>query len=330
MTGERRKETDVKAIVQSRYGSSDVLDCVEIDRPVIGDDEVLVRVRAASIGPWVTHLIEGDPLVMRLVVGLRKPKPVRSSDLAGVVVEVGEDVDGFRPGDEVYGEADAVFAEYAAMSPDAISLKPRNLSFAEAATVPVAGLTAVLGVRDVGGVQAGQRVLIIGAAGGVGTFAVQIAKALGAEVTAVCATNGLELVASLGADHVIDYTREDFTEQSTRYDVIYQGAGAQSIEDLRGVLTESGTLVLSSGEGGRWFGSLGRLAKALAISPFVGHNLRTFVAKANTENLKDLTRLVEAGQLTPVIDRIFPLDETADAVHHFQHGHGLGKTVVTI
>ena len=320
----------VKAIVQSRYGSADVLEYAEIDKPVIGDDEVLVRVRAASIGAWVTHLIEGDPLVMRLVSGLRKPKPVRSSDVAGEVVEVGSQVDGLGPGDEIYGEADAVFAEYAAVSPDAFALKPRNLSFAEAAAVPIAGQTAVLGLRDIGGVQTGRRVLIIGAAGGVGTFAVQIAKVLGAEVTAVCATNGLELVASLGADHVIDYTRENFTKRSTRYDVIYQGAGAQSIAELRGALTESGTLVLSTGEGGRWFGSLGRLAKALAISPFVGHDLRTFVGKSTTDNLNYLTELIEAGQITPIIDRTFPLDEMADAVRHFQHGHGLGKTVVTI
>ena len=330
MTIEETEGTDVKAIVQSRYGSADVLDYAEIDKPVIDDDEMLVRVRAASIGAWVTHFIEGDPLAMRLGFGLRKPKPVRSSDLAGEVVEVGKQVDGFQPGDEVYGEADAVFAEYAAVSPNAISRKPRNLSFAEAAAVPIAGQTALLGIRDVGGVQPGQRVLIIGAAGGVGTFAVQIAKVFGAEVTAVCATNGLELVASLGADHVVDYTREDFTKRSTRYDVIYQGAGAQSIAELRGALTESGTLVSSSGEGGRWFGSLGRLAKAMVISPFVGHDLRTFLAKPETDNLDYLTDLIEAGQISPVIDRTFALDETADAVRHFQHGHRLGKTVVTI
>ena len=320
----------MKAIVQSRYGSAEVLEYAEIDKPVIGDDEVLVRVRAASIGAWVTHLIEGDPLVMRLVLGLRKPKPVRSSDLAGEIVEVGKQVDGFQLGDEIYGEADAVFAEYTAVSPSTISLKPRNLSFDEAAAVPIAGQTALQGIRDVGGVQAEQRVLIIGAAGGVGTFAVQIAKVLDAEVTAVCATNGLEFASSLGADHVIDYTRENFTKRSTRYDVIYQGAGAQSIAELRGALTGSGTLVLSTGEGGRWFGPLGRLAKALVISPFVGHDLGTFVAKSNTDDLNYLTGLIEAGQINPIIDRTFPLDEMADAVRHFQHGHGLGKTVVTI
>jgi NADPH:quinone reductase-like Zn-dependent oxidoreductase len=207
---------------------------------------------------------------------------------------------------------------------------PRNLSFEATAAVPIAGQTALQGLRDIGSVQPGHRVLIIGAAGGVGTFAVQIAKVLGAEVTAVCATNGLELVASLGADHVVDYTEQDLTEQSARYDVIYQGAGAHSITELRGALTDSGTLVLSSGEGGRWFGPLGRLAKAMAISPFVSHDLRTFVATSNTDDLSYLNELAEAGQLTPVIDRTYPLAEMADAVRHFLHGHGQGKIVVTI
>lgn len=320
----------MKAIVQSRYGPAKVLEYSDIDCPVIGDEEALVRVRAASIGAWVTHFMEGDPLLMRLAFGLRRPKPVRSSDFAGEVVAVGRHVDGLRPGDEVYGEADAVFAEYAAVRPNAIARKPHNLSFEEAAAVPIAAQTALLGIRDVGSAQPGQRVLIIGSAGGVGTFAVQIAKVLGAEVTAVCATNGLEVVSSLGADHVIDYTREDFTEQAATYDLIYQGAGAHSIAELRGALTESGTLVLSSGEGGRWFGSLGRLAKALALSPFLRQDLRTFVATTKTNNLRYLTELIEDGQIFPVVDRAYPLSAMADAVRHFQHGHGHGKTVVTI
>ncbi len=320
----------MKAIVQSRYGSAEVLEYAEITRPVIDDDELLIRVRAASIGAWVTHFIEGDPLFMRLAFGLRGPKPVRESDLAGEVVEVGSKVTGFQLGEEVYGEAAAAFAEYATVSAKAVSLKPRNLSFTEAAAVPIAGQTALLGIRDHGAVQPGQRVLIIGAAGGVGTFAVQIAKVLGAEVTAVCAPNGLELVRSLGADNVIDYTQQDFTQQSERYDLIYHGAGSHSIAELRGALTDSGTLVLSSGEGGRWFGPLGRLAHAIVLSPFVSQDLRTFVAKPNTDNLDYLTELIEAGRITPVIDHTYPLVEMADAVRYFQQGHGPGKTVVTI
>jgi len=320
----------MKAIVQSRYGSADVLEYTDVQKPVVRDDEVLVRVRAASIGAWVTHVIEGDPLIMRLAFGLRRPKPIRSSDFAGEVVDVGKQVREFRAGDEVYGEADAVFAEYATAKPAAISQKPHSLSFEEAAAVPIAGQTALLGIRDVGSVQPGQRVLIIGAAGGVGTFAVQIARLLGADVTAVCGTSGLELVSSLGADNVIDYTSEDFPEQSTTYDLIYQGAGSHSISELRDALTESGTLVLSSGEGGRWFGPLGRLAQALALSPLLRQDLRTFVAKPDVDNLRHLTELIEGGRIITVIDRIYPLAEMAEAVRHFQHGHVHGKTVVTI
>ena len=240
---------------------------------------------------------------------LRRPRrQIRASDLSGRVVAVGSKVVRFRPGDAVYGESDRAFAEYAPAGQGAVSLKPKGLSFEQAAAIPIAGQTALLGLRDHGQVQPGQHVLIIGAAGGVGSFAVQIAKAKGAEVTGVCSTRNVDLVASLGADHVIDRMEGDVTAGPDRYDVVFQLAGSQSASELRELLTPSGTLVLSSGEGGRWFGPLGRLARAMVVSPFVGHRLCTYVATPNAVNLAHLTGLVEAGNLTPVVDRTFPLN----------------------
>lgn len=321
----------MKAIVQSRYGPADVLEPTNVAKPQITDDEVLVHVRAASIGAWVSHLVAGDPFLMRLGFGLRKPRQkIRASDLAGEVVAIGANVSQFQPGDEVYGEADAAFAEFVAVSPKTLSPKPRNLTFEEAAAVPIAGQTALLALRDHGNVQQGQHVLIIGAAGGVGTFAVQIAKTLGAEVTGVCSAHALSLVKSLGADHVIDYAEREFTTEPTRYDVILQLAGTESIANLRQVLTGSGTLVLSSGEGGKWLGPMVRLVKAIALDRFVDHDLRTFVAKTQPQNLAYLTDLIEAGDIMPVIDQALPLDQMADAMYHFQQGHNRGKTVVTM
>lgn len=320
----------MKAVVQYRYGSPDVLQVSEIGKPAIGADEVLVGVRAASVGAWADHVMQGDPLLMRLAFGLRKPSPVRETDLAGVVEGVGSNVSGFQPGDKVYGESKAAFAEFAAVSADAISPMPKNLTFAQAAAVPVAAQTALLGLRDHGRLKPNQRVLIIGAAGGVGTFAVQIAKALGGEVTGVCSSQSVELLKSLGADYVIDYAQHDFTQLGKTYDLVFQGAGANSLSELRSVLTDSGTLVLSSGEGGRWVGPLPRLARAMALSPFVGHKLKTFMATPDADNLAFLTELIEAGQVTPVIDRTFPLADVADAFRHFEKGHNQGKTVVTM
>ena len=322
----------MKAIVQSRYGGADVLELGSADHPEdVGDRQVLVQVHAASIGAWVDHLVAGDPLVMRLAFGLRRPRrPVRASDVAGRVVAVGLNVEGFRPGDDVYGECDAAFAEYAVVSADALSPKPSNLSFEAAAAVPIAGQTALLALRDHGQLQAGQHVLIIGAAGGVGSFAVQMAVAMGAVVTAVCSSQNVEFVRSLGADHVIDYTVDDHLGDPGDYDLIVQLAGSQSARVLRRLLTKRGTVVLTSGEGGRWFGPLGRLVVAIALSPFVSQRLRTFVATSTSSNLAHLTELIEREQLTPVVDRAFPLAEMADALRHFQQPHGRGKTVITV
>ncbi len=321
----------MQAMVQRRYGRADVLELAIVDVPHINDDEVLVRVHAASIGAWVDHLVCGEPLAMRVMFGLTRPRRrIRASDLSGRVVAVGSKVERFRPGDEVYGESDRAFAEYAPAAQGALALKPKGLSFEQAAAIPIAGQTALLGLRDHGQVQPGQHVLIIGAAGGVGSFAVQIAKAKGAEVTAVCSTRNVDLVAALGADHVIDRMEGDVTAGPDRYDVVFQLAGSQSASELRELLTPRGTLVLSSGEGGRWFGPLGRLATAMVVSPFVGHRLCTYVATPNAVNLAHLTGLVEAGKLAPVVDRTFPLSEMADAMRHFRQPHGRGKTVISV
>lgn len=321
----------MRAVVQHRYGGPDVLVPAVVDVPDLGDHDVLVRVRAASIGAWVDHSVAGDPLVMRLQFGLRSPRRrIRASDIAGDIVAVGSKVGRFRPGDQVYGEADAAFAELAAIDAGSLVSMPHNVTYAEAATIPIAGQTALLGLRNHGHLQRGQHVLIIGAAGGVGSFAVQIAKARGAEVTAMCSTTGVELVRTLGADHVIDYTRRGATAGDRRYDVVFQLGGAYRVAELRRLLTPRGTLVLSSGEGGRWVGPIGRLLWAMALSLFVRQHLRTYVTSSNVADLAALTALVERGDVTPVVDRTYPLDRMADALRHFRQPHGWGKTVVTI
>ena len=320
----------MRAVTQARYGPTDVLELSEVDVPEIADDEVLVRVHAASIGAWVDHVVAGEPFAMRLQSGVRRPRgQIRASDVSGRVVAVGSKVVRFQPGDAVYGESRAAFAEYAPAGQIAVSHKPKGLSFEQAAATPIAGQTALLGLRDRGNLQPGQHVLIIGAAGGVGSFAVQIAKARGAEVTGVCSTDNVGLVESLGADHVIDYTERGLHAGADRYDVVLQLAGSQPVSELRRLLTPSGTLVLSSGEGGRWFGPLGRLAGAMLISPFVRQRVCTYVATSNAVNLAHLAGLVQGGHLTPVIDRTFPLNEMSDALRHFQRPHGRGKIVVT-
>jgi NADPH:quinone reductase-like Zn-dependent oxidoreductase len=322
----------MKAITYHRYGPPEVLGLEEVDEPVVQDDDVLVRVRAASVNPRDWHFLRGLPYVVR-PVGLRRPKSgVLGSDIAGQVEAVGKAVTRFRPGEEVFAFVlSGAFAEHAAVPEAVLGHKPATLSFEQAATVPLAALTALQGLRDHGRVQPGQKVLILGASGGVGTFAVQLAKSYGAEVTGVSSTRNLELVRSLGADHVIDYTREDFTRSGQRYDLIFQLAGTRSPSDLRRALTPKGTLVLSSGESeGRWIGPLGRVVKAAVLSPFLRQRLVTFEAKQSKDDLRVLKELVESGRLSPVIDRTYPLIETSEAIRYLETGHARGKVVVTV
>jgi NADPH:quinone reductase-like Zn-dependent oxidoreductase len=321
----------MKAIVQDRYGSADVLKLQDIDTPVARPAEVLVRVGAASafIGDW--HVMTGTPYAIRLVSGLRAPKQrVRGQDMAGQVQAVGDRVTRFRPGDEVFGVCDGAFAEYATARPDKLAPKPANLTFEQAATVPTTGCTALQGLRDVGKVQPGQTVLIIGAAGGVGSFAVQIAKAFGAHVTGVCSTRKVELVRSIGADDVVDYIREDVADRSHRYDVIFDTAGNRSVSHLRRALAAKGTLVLAGGEGaGRWLG-MGRVVRAKAMSPFVGQRMTNFLARPKTQDLIVLKDLIEDGKIVPIIGAEYPLREVPAAIRDLGKGHGQGKVVITV
>jgi NADPH:quinone reductase-like Zn-dependent oxidoreductase len=322
----------MKAIVQDTYGSPDVLKLREIDKPKVGDDEALVRVHAAGVDRGVWHLMTGLPYLTRLAFGLRVPKtPVPGMDLAGVVEAVGKSVSRVEPGDEVFGVGKGTFAEYALAREEKLAPKPANLTFEQAAAVAISGLTALQGLRDHGQVEPGQRVLIIGASGGVGTFAVQIAKAFGAEVTGVCSTTKVDMVRSIGADHVIDYTREDFAKGEHRYDVILDVGGSSSLARLRHALTPEGTLVLVGGEeGGRWLGVVARLLRAHLLSPFVGQKLRTYVSSENHEDMIVLKELIEAGKVTPVIDRTYPLAEVPEAIRYLQEGHAQGKLVITV
>ena len=323
----------MKAIAQDRYGSADVLKLEDIPAPVVGDDDVLVEVRAAGVDPGVWHLMTGLPYLVRVMgYGLRKPKfGVRGRDVAGRVQEVGKNVTAFHPGDEVFGTCEGSFAEYAIAREDKLALKPANLSFEQAAAVPISGITALQAIRDKGQVKPGDQVLIIGAGGGVGTFAVQIAKSFGAEVTGVCSTAKVGLVRSLGADHVIDYTREDFSKGNDRYDVIVDNAGNRSLSVLRRALTPKGTLVIVGGEGGgNWFGPANRLLPAILLSPFVGQNLLTLMSMERHNDLLTLSELLAAGAITPVIDRSYSLVEAPDAVRYVGEGHASGKVVVNI
>lgn len=321
----------MKAIVQDRYGLPDVLHVEDIEEPVAGAGEVLVRVLAASafIGDW--HIVTGLPYAIRAVSGLRAPKNrVRGQDFAGRVEAVGERVTLFQPGDEVFGTCHGSFAEYATAGEDKIAPRPVNLTFEQAATVPSTGTTALQGLRDVGKVQPGGRVLIIGAAGGMGSFAVQIARAFGAHVTGVCSTTKVDLARSIGADEVIDYTRDDVTDVGHTYDVILDTAGNRPVSHLRRALAPRGTLVIGGGEGGgRWFG-VGRQIRASMLSPFVRQKLGTFIAKQNREDLLVLKALVEAGKVTPVIGSAYPLGEIPDAIRQLGEGHGRGKVVIEI
>jgi NADPH:quinone reductase-like Zn-dependent oxidoreductase len=326
----------VKAIVQDRYGSADVLQLQDIDPPEMGDSDVLVRVRAAGVDPGVVHTMTGLPLAIRAVTGLRAPRlPVRGMDAAGTVEAVGANVTRLRVGDEVFGSVGlrsryGTFAEQVAAPADKFVTKPANLTFEQAAAVPVSALTALQGLRDKGKLQAGQRVLVIGAGGGVGTFAVQIAKALDAEVTGVCSTGKVDLVRSLGADEVVDYTRDDFTGAGERYDLVLDCAGNRPLGDVRRVLTERGTLVLVGGEGGgRWLGGT-RGFEAMLRSSFSKQTMRMFVAKDRGADLETLKELIESRAVTPALDRAYPLSEAREAVRVIESGHARGKTVLTI
>jgi NADPH:quinone reductase-like Zn-dependent oxidoreductase len=335
----------MKAIVQVRYGSADVLELREIERPTTGEDEVLVRVRATSVHPDVWHALRGVPYVLRIMgSGLRRPKnQVPGTDVAGIVESVGKNVTRFRPGDEVFGPSvganlwgnGGTFAEYAAVSEARLERKPANLTFEQAASVLTSGPIAVQGIRDEGRVRSGQKVLINGAGGGVGTIAVQLAKAYGAEVTAVDAPVKLDMLRSIGADRVVDYTAEDFTKGDERYDVVMDIAGNHTWSELRRVLTADGSYVLIGhdqygGSGHRWLGSLGRFFKLMVISPFVSQLHPFRGAKDPGDRVAVLKELVEAGKITPVIDRTFPLDEAPDAIRYLESGAAQGKVVLTV
>jgi NADPH:quinone reductase-like Zn-dependent oxidoreductase len=325
----------MKAIVQERFGSPDVLQFMDVDQPDFGPDEVLVRVHAAALNPYDWHMLRGDPYIARLMgtVGLTRPKPrIAGVDGAGTVEAVGANVRGLRPGDEVLGRFEGAFAEYARAEADRVVPKPARLTFEQAAGVPMAGQTALRAIRDVGQVQAGQRVLVNGAAGGVGSFAVQVAASLGAEVTGVCSTGNVELVRSLGAAQVVDYTKDDFTDGRVRHDVVQDNVGNQPLRRLRRALTPTGTLVSNAGgsPGGHLFGPIGAILRLTVVNGFVRQRLRPLPDTWTREHLLAVTGLVEAGTLTPVIDRTFPLADTAAGLRHVEAGHARGKVIVTV
>lgn len=322
----------MKAVVRDTYGPVDVLRLAEIAKPVAGHGEVLVRIHAAGVDQGVWHLMVGMPYVMRLAgFGIRAPKnPLLGYDLAGRVEAVGAQVDLFQPGDEVFGTCRGSFAEYAVARVDRLAAKPVNVSFDEAAATPISGYAALQAVRGHGKVQVGQRVLIIGAGGGVGTFAVQIAKAAGAEVTGVCGTSKVELVRSIGADHVIDYTNQDVGEDGDRYDVILDIAGNRPLSQLRRALTPRGTLVIVGAEdAGDWIG-IRRQLRAAAVSPFVRQKLGFYISKERSEDLAELRTLLEAGAIRAVVDRRFPLDAVPEAIRYLRDGRARGKIVITV
>jgi NADPH:quinone reductase-like Zn-dependent oxidoreductase len=321
----------MKAITQRRYGSPDVLEFADVDTPAVGDDVLLVRVGAAGVDPSVWHFMRGAPYIMRAGSGLRTPRAkLLGSDLAGTVEAVGRNVTNFKPGDQVYGVADGSFAEYVRVRPGLVALKPAGLSFEQAAAVPISAVTALQGLRDSGRLRPGQRVLINGASGGVGTFAVQIAKALGAEVTGVCGPHNVELVRSLGADHVIDYTAADFSRAGRSYDIVFDLVFNHSLADFRRALTPTGTLVLCSGNGGPWIGPIGRILGASLLSMVVRQRIVFLRTAVSTADLDVLTGLIESGRVTPVIDRSYPLSDTADAIRRLETGHARGKIVVSV
>ena len=321
----------MKAIIYRNYGSPDVLRLEEIEKPVPQDNEVLIEVRAASVNPLDFHLMKGTPRVARIMTGLLKPKVTRPGvDVAGVVEAVGSNVTQFHAGDGVLGSCKGAFAEYVCASEGALVLKPANLTFEQAAAVPVAAFTSLQGLRDKGRIQPGHKVLINGAAGGVGTFAVQIAKSFGAHVTGVCSTRNVEMVRSIGADYVIDYTQEDYTQSGQRYDLIFDTVGNHSLSDNRRVLGSKGALVMAGGPTDSLLGILLPPLRALVMSRFVSQTLVPFLARRRKEDLIIMQELLEAGKVTPVIDRTYPLSEASEAVRYLEEGHARGKVVITL
>jgi NADPH:quinone reductase-like Zn-dependent oxidoreductase len=316
----------MKAIVINAYGSPDVIEVKEVARPAIKDNEVLVRVHAASLNAGDVFAVRGSPWLIRLMMGLNKPNNyILGLDIAGRVEAVGSRVTRFKPGDEVFGADHGTLAEYARVAEDKLALKPTNLNFEQAATIPTAAVTALLGLRDAGKLQPGQKVLINGASGGVGTFAVQIAKAFGAEVTGVCSSRNAELVRSIGVDHVVDYTCEDFTHNGQRYDLILDNVASRSFADLRRALTPQGKIVPNSGHAG-----MGYVFKAFALSLVMRQHGSMYFAVPNSQTLATLKELIETGKVTPVIDRTYPLSETSAAFWYLEKEHARGKVVITV
>ena len=327
----------MKAIRFDRYGPPEVLELRDVDMPSVGDDELLVRVRAASVNPLDWHFMRGSPYVVRMVAGLSRPRAgvgKLGADMAGSVEAVGKNVTGFRPGDEVFGGTDdrGALAEYLSIGQDAAVLaKPASLTFEEAASVPVAAVTALQALRDKGRIQPGHKVLVNGASGGVGTFAVQIAKAFGAQVTGVCSTRNVEIAVSIGADQVIDYTREDFTQVRGRYDLVVDIAGNRTLAETRRVLAPKGVLVAVGGPNkGRWIGPLGRSVKMALLSPAVSQQMTFFLAHQNKTDLAVLRELLEGEKVRPVLDRTYPLSDVAEAIAYLEYGHARGKVAITI
>jgi NADPH:quinone reductase-like Zn-dependent oxidoreductase len=327
-----RDATAMKAIVYRCYGSPDVLLLEDVARPVPADDELLVKVRAAAVNPLDWHYMRGKPYIMRAESGFGVPKnPRMGVDFAGVVEAVGKDVTRFRPGDEVFGGRNGAFSEYVRVREDrAVAVKPANVTFEQAAAVPIAALTALQALRDKGRLQAGQKVLINGASGGVGTFAVQIAKAYGAEVSGVCSTRNVEMVRSIGADRVFDYTREDFMKSGEQYDVILDNVGNRALLDYRRVMTPKGVLVIIGGPDGAWIGPMIGPIKALLVSPFVEQEFGMILAEMNPQDLTELANLMSAGKVTPVIDRTYALDEVPQAIGYLETGRARGKVVIRV
>ncbi|MFC4123282.1 NAD(P)-dependent alcohol dehydrogenase [Nonomuraea zeae] len=322
----------MKAVIRDAYGPADVLRLGEVRKPVPGDDDVLLRVHAAGVDMGVWHLLEGVPYLMRPAIGFRKPKnPLIGNDIAGEVEAVGANVTRFKLGDRVFGTCDGAFAEFVRTPQDRLVAVPEKLTFEQAAALPTSGMTALTALRDAGKVRSGQRVLVIGAGGGVGTFAVQLAKAFGAEVTGVCSTSKVELVRSIGADDIVDYTVEDFADGKRRYDLIVDMASNRSLSHLRRALTPRGTFVIVGGEeGGRWLAGMDRLLRAVLLGPFVRHRPRVVFAFPKLELLETLAELAEQGKVTPVVSKTFPLRQTPEAVRELAKGHARGKMVITV
>jgi NADPH:quinone reductase-like Zn-dependent oxidoreductase len=326
----------MKAAVRHEYGSPDVVRLEQIDKPLPDDNQVLIKVHAAAINPLDWHYMEGTPYILRLMgAGLMRPKDPRMGvDMAGVIESVGKNVKQFKPGDAVYGVGDSAYAEYSPAPADKIALKPDDITFEQAAAVPIAGITALQGLRDTGHLKAGQKVLINGASGGVGTFAVQIAKSYGAEVTAVCSTRNVDLVRSLGADHVIDYTKEDFAQRNQQYDLIYDNVADRPLLSFRHLLTPTGIYVLVGGggpaESRAFLGPVGKVIKAGVLAWFVKHRFFTFLASINEPDLMVLNKMMEAKTVTPVIDRTYALSEVPAAMRYVEAGHARGKVIVLV